>query len=157
MQAVLARERVVLGPGRNRVAVGPVVDDRDPRRIGPFFVDQPAPHPVAERDDRVGIAQQVAVDPIERAVDERVVEILEQRGDFGKNVLAQEHEPRAGAPSGKTRRETENRRIGQRHDDVGSTDVECGEPGRGEVGEVVRGAAGEPRRGEASAIRPENV
>ena len=55
-EPVLACKRVVLRSGDDGVAVGPVVDDVDPSRIGALLLDQAAPHAVAERDDAVGAA-----------------------------------------------------------------------------------------------------
>ncbi len=99
-ESVRAREGVVLRPGHDRLAVGPVVDDVHARRIGALFLDQPAAHAIAERDDRVGLAEQIPVDAIERRVHRAALEILEQRRDLRKDVLAEIHEARAGAPRG---------------------------------------------------------
>ena len=59
-EAVRAGERVVLRPRHDGLAVRPVVDDVDARRIRAFFLDQPPPHAVAERDDSIGVPEQVA-------------------------------------------------------------------------------------------------
>jgi hypothetical protein len=91
------RASVIARP--NQLAVGPVVDDVHPRRIGALFVDEPLAHALANRDDGVGVAQQRAIQPIERAVHERIVEIVEQLRDFRKDVLAEEHESRARPPA----------------------------------------------------------
>ena len=106
-----------------------------PRRIGAFLLDQPPAHAIAERDDRIGLAEQVPVDAIERRVDRGVLEVLEQRRDFRKDVLAEKDEARAGAARGPQRGEPDNRRIGQRDDDVGPADAEAGDRRGGEVAE----------------------
>ena len=149
-ETVLARERVVLRPGDDRLAVGPVVDDVDARRVRAFFLDEPPPHPIAERDDRVGVPQQIAVDAIERRVHGAVLKVLDQHRDLRKDVLAEEHEARAGAPRRPQRRQPENRRIGQRDDDVGPADAEAGEHRGGEIAQVVRRSAGEAARATAA-------
>ena len=118
-EAVLAGEGVVLGPGHDRLAVGPVVNHVHARRVRALFLDQPAAHAIAERDNRVGVAQQITVDSIERPIDPAVAEVFEQRRDLGKDVLADEYEPRPGATRRPQRGETDDRRIGQRDDHVG--------------------------------------
>ncbi len=100
-----ARERVVLGPRLNRVAVRPVVDDVDPRRIGALLFDQAPLHAVAERDDRdrrdgagTGSRDRASASTV------GVLEVLEQRRDLREDVLTQEDEARAGAARGRTAR-----------------------------------------------------
>ena len=51
------------------------------------------------------------------------MEVLEQRRDLGKDVLAEEDEARAGPPRRPQRRQADDRRIGQRHDDVRAADA----------------------------------
>jgi hypothetical protein len=64
-ESVLARERAVLRTGDDGLAVRPVVDDMDAGRVRAFFLDQPPPHPIAKRDDCIGVPEQVAVDAIQ--------------------------------------------------------------------------------------------
>ena len=87
------------------------------------------------------LPQQVPVDAIERGVDGAVLKVLEQRRDFGKDVLAEKHEARAGPPRGPERGEADDRRIGQRDDDVGPADAEAGRRRGREIADVVRRAA----------------
>ena len=155
-QAVRARERVVLGSGRDGLAVRPVVNDVDAVGVGALLLDQPPLHAVAERDDGVGFAEQIPVDAVERAVDRLVVEVLEERRHFRKDVLAQEHEARARPARRPERRQAENRRIGQRHHDVLRAEPPARRERRREVAQVVAGAPGESPARERRAVGAEN-
>ena len=57
-EAHRARERIVLGPGPDQLAVSPVVDDVHARRIGTLLGDEAFPHAIPEGDDRVGFARE---------------------------------------------------------------------------------------------------
>src|ERR1043166_415013 len=96
------------------------------------------------------------VDPIEGPVDRRVVEVFEERGDFRKDILAEKHEARARPSCRRQRRQAENRRIGQRDDDVLRADLTRCRQSRHEEGEVVRCAADESPPGEQRAVRSKN-
>jgi hypothetical protein len=155
-ETVFARERIVLRPRNDGLAVGPVVNHRHARGIGAFFLDEAASHPIAQRDDGVGLAQQVAVDAVERAIHQIIVKIVEQRRHLREDVLAEKHEAGAGAPRRPTRGQPDNRRIGQRHDDVGTADVEPRESRRSEIREVVGRASREAPRPKARAVGAKN-
>src|SRR5262249_4480940 len=152
----VSRERVVFRPRRDGVAVGPVVDDRHARLVGALLLDEAPPHAIAERDDGVGLAQEKTIDAIQRAIHEVAVEVAEERRDLRKYVFAQEHEPCAGAARGPARRQAEDRRVGQRHDDVGAADVCSGERRGSEIGHVIGGASGKTSRREPRAVRAQD-
>ena len=118
-QAVRARERVVLGPRRDGLAVGPVVDHvhaRSGRRPSP----RPGAASCGRRARRSASASRSRCRLMRSSarLTVVVVKVLEQRRHLRKDVLAQEHEPRAGAARGPQRGEADDRRIGQRHHDV---------------------------------------
>ena len=115
----------------------------DPSRIGALLLDEAAAHPVAERDDAVRAAEEIPVDAIERGVDGAILKVLEQRRNLGKDVLAEKHEARARPPRGPERGKADNRRIGQRDDDVGPADTEAGRRRGREIADVIRRASHE--------------
>ena len=144
-EAVLARERVVLRSGDDRVAVGPVVDDVDPRRIGALLLDQAAAHPVAERDDaRRRCRSRYRLMRSSAALTARFWKSSSSVATSGK-MSSQRNTKRAPvAPRGPERGKADNRRIGQRDDDVGPADAEAGRRRGREVADVVRRARHEP-------------
>ena len=97
------------------------------------------------------------VDRLERAVDRVAVEVLHQHRHFRKHVLKRHHERRAEPQAGQPRRQADDRRIGQRDDDVGLVEPEAGVARGQEVRDVVAGAAGESTLRESRAARPEDL
>ncbi len=129
-EAVLARERVVTRARPHRGAVGPVVNHGDLRRVRALPLDEPPLHRVAERDDPCGLPHEKSIHLGQRVVDDAAAKILEEHGDFRKDVLAQKHERHTRPGGCRKRGETDDRRIGQRHHDVGPPDALSLEDGR---------------------------
>ncbi len=117
------------------------MDDVHPRRLRALFVDEPLAHALANRDDGVGVAQQRAIQPIERAVHEPVMESSSSCATSGKTSSQRNNESRARPPRGRQRQASDDRWIGQRHDDVRAADLQARQRRGGSVGQVV----GRPR------------
>ena len=157
LEPVRAGKGVVLHARGDGVAVGPVVNHVHAVGRRALLLDQAPLHPIAERDNRVGLADQPPVDPIQRAIDGRVMKIFEQRRDFRKDVFAQKDKPRTGPPRRPERGQAENRRIGQRDDDVLRADFPRRGDRRSKICQVVCGAPCELAPSEQGAVRAQDV
>ena len=156
-EPVAQRERVPLGPRHDGRAVGPVRDDDRLRRVGALAFDQHSAHCLAERYHPVGLPGQEAVHAQEDPVHRLAVEVFEQAGGLGVDVLVRHHERHPEASGGEQAREAKDGRVGQRHDDVGAVEPEPGVAGREEVAHVVREPADEAPLRDAGAARTEDV
>ncbi len=109
-----ARKRIVLSATARSPWCRPSCESRSSsRRRRPCR--GPAATPSCRRARRSATARRTRkrFTPIEQRVDQRTVKILEQAGDFRKDVLAEEHH--AAPRPRRQRRQPDDRRIGQRH------------------------------------------
>jgi len=133
------------------------VNHGDLRRIRAFPVDKPPLHRVAKRDDPGGLSHEKSIHLRQRVVDDAAPKILEEHGDFRKDVLAQKHERRSRPGGRRKRRETHDWRIGQRHHDIGPPDALSFEDGRSEISHIVSRTSREAARIQRRSSAPDDV
>ncbi len=154
VETVRRRERVAARARRDGGRVRPVRNDGGAIRGGALVLDQPAPHRLAERDVHRRPLDQKTIHPLQARVDRGAVEVRQERGDFREEVLERHHERRAEPPPRQVGRQADDRRIGQRDDDVRPVDPQARDARGQEVADVVARARRKPALVEVRAAGP---
>jgi hypothetical protein len=156
-QPLPARERIVFRARNDRGRVGPTWNDGRARGRSALVLDQPALHGLAKGDIHRRAPDEKLVHALQRGVHRRAAEIREQRRHLGEQVVERHHERRSMPLASEPGCESDDRRIGQRHEHVRPIEPQPGPCRRREVRHVVRRAPGESSLVESSPARTMNL